>query len=110
MKKITHRGRHISLKIHFEKALDSVFPFPILLFIDGNLIAGTCWIEEDGRKELYPIQGSPSGVIQELLYCCDFLINGEELEGGGFIGNLRKYAQNSASRLKKTRACTSRVW
>ena len=93
MKEVVLRGKHISLKIYLKKALDLVFPFPILLFIDDNLIAGTCWIGEDGNKKLYPIQGDPTGIIQEFLYCCDFLINSKELEGGGFIGNLREYAR-----------------
>ncbi|MDV3104130.1 hypothetical protein [Thermococcus waiotapuensis] len=93
MKEVTIRGKHILLKIHFQKALDLVFPFPVLLFIDGNLTTGVCWIDEKGNKKLYPIQGDPAGIIQELLYCCDFLMKGKELEAGGFIGNLRKYAR-----------------
>jgi hypothetical protein len=93
MKEVTLQGKHILLKIYFEKALDLIFPFPVLLFIDGNLTTGACWIDEKGNKKLYPIQGDPMGIVQELLYCCDFLMKGEELEGGGFIGNLRKYAR-----------------
>ncbi|NJE61193.1 hypothetical protein [Thermococcus sp. 21S7] len=101
MKEVILQGKHISLKIYLKKALDLVFPFPVLLFIDGNLIAGTCWIRDDGNKKLYPIQGDPTGIIQEFLYCCDFLINSEELEGGGFIGNLREYAGKLGFPIKK---------
>ncbi|NJF26165.1 hypothetical protein [Thermococcus sp. Bubb.Bath] len=93
MTEVTLRGRHVILKMYLKEALDLVFPFPVLLFIDDNLTTGACWIDQHGNKKLYPIQGDPVGIIQELLYCCDFLMKGEELEGGGFVGNLRKYAR-----------------
>nr|WP_240922643.1 hypothetical protein [Thermococcus sp. 9N3] len=48
--------------------------FPLFLFIGGMLVAGMCWISQEGRK-LYPTEGNPYGMFDELLYCCSIMLN-----------------------------------
>ncbi|NJE04136.1 hypothetical protein [Thermococcus sp. MV11] len=66
------RSGHLAVRIDLEYIL-SPFPFPLIFFVDKNLLLGTCW---DGKLE--GIGTNISGFFEELLIACSQILNPEE--------------------------------
>ena len=64
---ITLKGTHIEITIDIStfNTAEPAFPFPIILIVNRQILAGTCWSREGGKLAGQP--GDPYGLLQELL-------------------------------------------
>jgi len=64
---ITLRGDCVEMHIDLStfNTAEPTFPFPIILRVNGQILAGLCWSTEGGKLTGQP--GDPYGVLQELL-------------------------------------------
>ncbi|WP_240922867.1 hypothetical protein [Thermococcus sp. Bubb.Bath] len=65
--RVVIKGRCLEITIDTSmfNTVEPAFPFPIILMINGQILAGACWNAEGGKLAGQP--GDPYGLIQELL-------------------------------------------
>ncbi|AAL81743.1 hypothetical protein PFDSM3638_08180 [Pyrococcus furiosus DSM 3638] len=92
MEELVFGGKHFTVRVFTNRPVDYAFPFFGIILVDGELIAGTCKIEE-GRKVLSPIDLDPYVTVQDLLDCCEFFLFDTEEQGGYMVGDIRRHAR-----------------